>query len=176
MTACVDPRGVDGIRRGDPAVRLRDYARALQFWVDLPDERLSHVIVVENSGYDLEPLRELAARRAVRSRRVEFWNLSDNSMPAGVSYGYPELGMLDEASTKIAAWGEAPLIAKVTGRLTFPDLPRLIDRFPADAQFMGDARSRHRPSRRTGENGTLTTQLMLFTPEFYRCGRSRAIG
>lgn len=170
LTACIAPRTVSPlVARVDPNVRLDDYIRSLRFWLSFDDPRCVGVVLLENSGHPLDALQEVAARENRHGRLVDIRHAGDNHIPEGISYGYAELGMLDAAADTLPSWSAAPLIAKVTGRLTFPDLPRLIGRLDAGDRFVGDARSQIlRPSRRTSENGIMSTQLLLFTPQFYR--------
>ena len=169
MTACIAPRQVNPlVARVDPRQRLSDYIGALRYWLNSEDERCTSVLFLDNSGYPLDEIHQVAEESNRYNRPTLIRRVSSNDVPDGVSYGYAELGILDSAAREIREWEDAPLIVKTTGRLTFPDLGRLIDRTSGDVEFMADARNRHLPHRRTAENGVLTTQLMAFTPDFYR--------
>lgn len=168
MTACIAPNTDRPlVARVDAGERLADYQRAVRFWLSLDDPRCERVVFLENSGYPLDGIHEVALESDGR-RPFEAVHVGDNQVPEGVSYGYAELGMLDAASVSVDSWSSAKLLVKVTGRLTFPNLTRLMSRVNPGVQFLADARNTHLPMARTAENGVLTTQLMAFTPSFYR--------
>lgn len=167
MTACVNP-GIPGahILRRDPELRLNEYVAAARHWTRFPDERCAGVLLLENSGHDLDLLaRDVEAGGT--ERPFATMSAGQNDAPAGVHYGYSELSMLDDASRNSHIWNKSKLLVKVTGRLAFPRLSSLINTIPAHADFIGDARNRHLPHSRTSLNGALTTQLVAFTPSFY---------
>lgn len=172
LTACVDPsagRGTPLVARADPRQRLEDYKTALRFWLELPEPRVASVLVVENSGYPLDALRAVADAHNLHGRAVEVGHYADNFTPEGVSYGYPELAMLDDASARSPLWRDADLLVKATGRLTFPAFPRLLRKAREPFDFLADAADARTPPwrKRSVEHGEVRTQLMLFTPAFY---------
>jgi len=168
MTACVDPRGASPhIARADPALRITEYEQAALFWSDLKDPRCERVVMLENSGWDLSGLSATVSSQRPR-RRFDAFNVGSNEIPVGVHYGFAELAMIDAWLSGEGAPKDDELLIKVTGRLTFPRLPRLVARVNPEAQFMADARSRHLPRKRTALNGALATQLLIFSAGFYR--------
>lgn len=167
LTACIAPP-IARVERSDPTLRLEDYRHALRFWLSLDDERLRSLTFLENSGAELGELHALAHANNHRGIPLEFCSLADNTVPLGLGYGYAELGMLDQASQQCAAFAGSDLIIKTTGRLTFPQLPRLISRLPSSVKFVADAVNHHLPSRRNAENGVVRTQLLGFRPSVYR--------
>lgn len=167
MTACVNP-GTSGahVQRRDPELRLSEYVKAARHWARFPDERCTGVLLLENSGYDLDRLTRDVQAGGTR-RPFATMAAGQNDAPAGVHYGYSEFSMLDDASLSSHIWNDSEFVVKVTGRLMFPRLSSLIDSIPARADFVGDARSRRLPHSRTPENGALTTQIVAFSPSFY---------
>jgi hypothetical protein len=165
MTACIDPTaGPVKLWRADPAVRLMDYRLALRFWLDHPDERLSHILFLENSGYSLDELKREAENNP-RGKQVEFISMRCNESPPGVDHGYPEMRMLDLGLEKSELASRATYFMKVTGRLTFPKVSRLLDRLPRSYEFAVDSRNNVHFARRP--QVFVTTQLMIFSKEFY---------
>jgi len=165
LTACVDPgRGGARVARSDPATRLEDYRRALRFWLDHPDPRFGSVLFLENSGYCLDSLQRECTRNPLK-KRVEFISVPDHPLPAGMHYGYAELRMLDCGTARSELMRGADYFCKVTGRLTFPALPKLLDRLPRDFLFAVDARGRSMLAPRRPQ--FVTTQLMIFNRHFY---------
>jgi hypothetical protein len=166
MTACIDPsRGWVKVPRGDPEVRLGDYKKALTFWLRHPDPRLHDILLLDNSGYSLDSLRELTAKENAHAKQVEFLSFSCNEYPAGVHYGYAELALLDLGLAQSRLAAECPYFVKATGRFTFPRISRLLDRLPQEYWFAIDCRH-HRTQGKPQR--VATTQLMLFATAFYR--------
>ena len=166
MTACVDPStGPALVHRSDPKTRLFDYQTGLRFWLSLDDVRLSRIVFVENSGYPLGSLEEIARSENPLGKEVEFHTIPCNNYPAHLHYGYAELSMLDAVVRCSDLVNQTQHFVKVNGRLIFPNLPRLLNRLPSDYLFAVDGRSN------IASNWTLntyvTTQLMLFSTQFY---------
>ena len=95
MTACIRPSEINirkhAIWRNDPKIRLNDYKKALDYWLIYPDQRISGIVFVENSGYNLDDLRELVAHGNVYQRKVEFLQYEANEIPPVLHYGYSEV-------------------------------------------------------------------------------------
>jgi hypothetical protein len=146
LTATIAPKAriAAGLKRSDPKVRLRDYERALKFWLDLPEAPwMAGIVFAENSGHPLESLKAVAAT-SPRGLPVEFLSYDEPEPPEGFSYGYSEFKLMRKAVQ------ESPLIAshryfiKATGRYLFPDVSKLVARLPKDFKIAVDAR-RTRP-------------------------------
>lgn len=165
LTACIDPStGPARIIRKDPLVRLADYQQALQSWLLNPDPRLRSIVFVENSGYELKTLRQLVGRSNPFGKRVEFIQLRNNDYPPYVDYGYPELGMLDQVLAVSELARKSKYFIKVTGRLIFPTLTRLLDHLPSDYLFAVDSRV---PMLPKGKPPGVYASLMIFSRMFY---------
>lgn len=166
MTACIDPTssGV-AIHRADPAVRLTDYQAALRFWLHLDDRRIDRIVFLENSGYPLDALRSLVDKENRLNKQVDFVSMQCNTVPPGVSYGFAELAMLEQGLPQSPAAQSALYWIKATGRLTFPGLPRLLDRLPDEFLFAVDCRDNTRFVR--SPQRFVTTQLMIFSQSFF---------
>ena len=84
LTATIDPGNTIMVARRDPLLRLEDYRLALESW--LSAEAAAKIVVCENSGYDLAPLRRIVPTRA--GREVEFISFSGNQHGATRGKGY----------------------------------------------------------------------------------------
>jgi hypothetical protein len=167
MTACIDPgKGEYRLARADPKVRLADYAKALRFWLSYADDRIGDILFIENSNYPLDSLRDIAASSNPRGKRVEFVSLDCNWYPPGGHYGYAELRMLDLALPLSRLRQTTTHMIKVSGRLVFPRLTRLLNRLPARFDAVVDTRNWRTPFRRLNQPN-VTTQIILFSHEFY---------
>jgi hypothetical protein len=167
ISACIDPsNGSIEVSRSDPSIRLQDYISGLRFWLNISDRRLDKIVFIENSGYPLDALQELAHVSNPLNKQVEFISLCCNEYPEGVHYGYAELNMLDEAFKLSKLLDRSSYLIKATGRLTFPTILRLLDRLNDDYIFAVDCRNNKLfvpcPQVFT------TTQLMIFSTSFYR--------
>ena len=140
LTACVAPKGPASpfFRRADPAVRLADYATALRFWLRLRDPRIGAVVFADNSGHPLDSLRDLAAAEAPAGLPVEFHSFDFPAPSPNLSYGHPEMQLVNAALDASPALARLPFFAKVTGRYRYPGLPRLLDRLPPDYRVAVD--------------------------------------
>lgn len=166
MTSCIDPGpNSHKLPRADPLLRLGDYQAALRFWLHLPEPRISSIVYVDNSGFSLDSLKEVAERENPFSRTVEFITSSDNHCPPNVHYGYPELGMIDHVLETSKLIRGATHFIKATGRLTFPRVSALLDRIPENPQFVVETRD-----FKIGRYGRrfVSTQIAIFDVEFYR--------
>jgi hypothetical protein len=145
---------------------LGDYAAALSFWLRMNESRISGVVFVENSGYPLDELREVAIRANQYGREVEFLDASKLMPQHLFHYGFDELLMINEACFNSKLLRVSPHFVKTTGRLTFPRLPRLLNRLPPDYLFAVDCRLGGLFKKE--QNLYACTELMLFDTEFYR--------
>jgi hypothetical protein len=167
MTACIDPsKGEYRLNRADPMVRLEDYRTALRFWLQFPDERIRNILFIENSSYPLDSLKTTAERENPLEKNLEFISLDCNWYPPGGHYGYAELRMLDLGLQRSRLRDATTHMIKVSGRFTFPNLTRLLDRLPAEFDAVADARA-WRTLRKRHEHPQVTTQIILFAHDFY---------
>jgi hypothetical protein len=167
MTACIDPsNGSRKVHRNDPSIRLQDYINGLNFWLNISDERLNKIVFIENSGYSLKLLQELVDTSNPLNKQVEFVSLCCNDYPPGVHYGYAELSMIDEAFAVSKLLNECSYFIKATGRLTFPTISRLLNHLTKDCMFAVDCRSNSLFI--SSAQIFVTTQLMIFSTEFYK--------
>jgi hypothetical protein len=166
LTGCFNPNAGAMLVRTDVEARLNDYKNGLRFWLNCDAPEIIGIVFVENTGGDFTPFREIVSAENKFDRRVEFWNLGSNSRPEGVHYGYNELEMIDEVLACSPLLNEVPYFLKVTGRLVFPDITRLLSKLPGSLLFAVDTRDdsfmRLKPRR------FIPTQLALFSTSFYK--------
>lgn len=142
MTACVDPStGPARIARSDPRVRLNDYLEAMRFWFRLGDPRLRNLLLIENSGYSFDAFHRLIDAEKPSDMRVELVQTNSNNYAPGLHYGYSELLMLDLGLAMSDLAKGCRYWMKVTGRLRFPMIGRLLDRLPREYLFAADLRN-----------------------------------
>lgn len=156
ITSCINPGSAAGVVRSDPEKRMADYMASLQRWLTVAPGTIDRMVYVDNSGADLAPLARLA------DERVEFISTTNNEVPPGIHYGYPEVRMIDDALQKSDGLAHGRFV-KVTGRLQFPGFERLLRRLPSDCPAAIDCRMKLRSRHRYA-----TTQLMVFDADWYR--------
>lgn len=167
MTACIDPSaGQYPLTRADPNVRLEDYKAALRYWLAFPDARIQKLLFIENSGYQLDTLKTIAAEENPRNKEVEFVSLNCNWYPPGGHYGYAELRMLDLGLRESRLRASTTHMVKISGRFKFPTLEKLLDRLPDGFDAAADTRV-WQTLRRRHKYPNVTTQIILFKHEFY---------
>lgn len=162
LTATVTPAPGTKVARNDPALRRSDYFTAFNYWLNHPDPRLRRILFIENSSADLSEFKAAAYKSG---KEVEIISLPPNPPPPEMHYGYSELQMIDQALAQSTLRGKTTHIIKATGRLTFPTLPRLLNKVPDDFRIVVDARARL-PFRKS-EGGFISSQLFLVRHDFY---------
>ena len=130
ITSCIKPNfvNINPSFRSDPNLRLNDYVVAFRYWLTYKEDKITHIIFVENSGYDLTELKEIAKNENLFNRIIEFIQFVATPVPEGIHYGYSELEILDKAFDLSKTIFETDFFIKVTGRLYFPRLSELLKR------------------------------------------------
>lgn len=163
MTATIKPpAGVPALQRVDPADRLGDYERALSFYLSLPATVVDRVVLAENSESDLGSLERIAEERG-GSKEVELLSFNGLDYPVEHGRAVGETRLIDTAlrrSRLLGALADDRLFWKVTGRLRFTNLDRLIMSAPADTELYVDFRRLPRP--------WVDTRVFACTPRAFR--------
>ena len=160
LTATITPTQGVVIARSDPKERLADYAQALSYWLSYPHPKTGRILFLENSGADLEPLRQLVSKQNSFGKEVEFLSIKCSPLPEGFTYGFSEMEMFDAGIAQSKLASHSTRFIKLTGRLTFPRLGKLLDWLPDNLQVGVDCRIR-------GANMFVPSQLLIFSKEFY---------
>ncbi len=166
MTATLSPGSyANAVCLSEIQVRTDDYITALRFWLQHRDPRISGIVFCENSGSCCKAVAEQVAD-VTSIRPVELLGFFGNEQQSGVHYGYSELGIIDYALENSRILRLSEYFVKVTGRLTFPCISRLLDTLDENLEVAVD----HRRSYRNESEPPLRarTQLMVFQTRFYR--------
>lgn len=169
LTACIQPT-VEKLSgnsrfRMDAMVRLKDYENALRYWLNYEDLRIINLVFIENSGYDLSTLRELVRQENKFNRRVEFIEVVPEPIPEGLHYGYSELEMIDTAIERSRIISDTTFFIKVTGRLYFPELSKLLSTVTNATKFLADSRDYQLGKRK---KQYVITTLLVINRTFYK--------
>lgn len=149
MTATITPDNSPELARTDPALRLEDYAQALDFYIgqlgtaDRPGA-IDGIVFAENSDSDVSSLVALAQARGAGDRVEFIANYGRHSAP-GRDRSVGESQLLDHAMTAsrlIAAAGERAVVWKITGRYQVRNLARMVRTAPARFDLYCDVRNR----------------------------------
>ena len=143
MTATITPDNSPELARTDPALRLEDYAQALDFYIGELGTAIDGIVFVENSDSDVSSLVALATARGAGDRIEFIANYGRHSYP-GRDRSYGESRLLDHGmatSRLIAAAGERAVVWKVTGRYRVRNLARMVRTAPAQFDLYCDVRN-----------------------------------
>ncbi|GIZ10043.1 MULTISPECIES: hypothetical protein [Flavobacterium] len=127
LTASIAPKQFkNSIERNDVKTRLEDYKKALKFWLHHKDANITEIIFAENSGYDLTEIKQIFELENSYNRKYHLIQKEETPAPEGFHYGYSELELLDYVFEKYPFASTEDYFIKVTGRLYFPELSKLI--------------------------------------------------
>ena len=166
MTATAFPGAyADALTATDPGERVRSYAAALRFWLELSDPRIEGIVVCDNSTTDFSSIKSYIADLA-NNRPIEWLGFLGNERPPGMHYGYAELGQIDFALENSELLRDSAFFLKATGRLIFPRVVALLDALDEDTLFCADFRRAYRKEH--GVRARARTQLIFSNKKFYR--------
>ena len=149
MTATITPDNSPELARTDPALRLEDYAQALDFYIGQLGTAgrrgaIDAVVFAENSDSDVSSLRALAQARGAGDRVEFIANYGRHSFP-GRDRSVGESALLDHAmvtSRLIAAAGAGAVVWKIPGRYRVRNLAATVRAAPARFDLYCDVRNR----------------------------------
>lgn len=167
LTATINPANyADQLKAELIQQRQQEYITALEYWGQLADPRISGIVFCENSGTDLTELKtHFDDQVFTQERPIEWLSFDGNQRQGDVHYGYAELGIVDHAIKHSALLGTTSHFIKITGRLTFDQLPALLDRIKPPIEFCADS---HRYSADKALPVRMRTQLFISSTRFYQ--------
>jgi hypothetical protein len=169
LTASIDPKGMPGVTRPDPHAREADYAGCLRFYSEkYPDIR--RIVFVENSGWPLDRLRQLAADHNPHAKQFEFVSLQCNDFPRQFGKGYGEFMLVDRAFDESRLISEAKYVAKLTGRNYLLNATDIINKTRRPFGMLCDLRDHgiYEMLGLTWNARHCDTRFIVLTPDFYR--------
>lgn len=129
------------------------------------EPKIRNIVFVENSGYNLDSIRAIALAHNPFKRNIEFIQMHASPLPPGIHYGYAELEMIDEAFEKSELIHQSDYFIKVTGRLYFPGLSKLIKSIRGSVHFLSDSRDYAIVGKK---KRYIVTTLLLINKDFYK--------
>ena len=121
LTATIDTNDCTHVARASIDDRKSDYLVSLGRWLTETDFDL---VLAENSGHDLDFLREVYADY---SRRVEFISYEGNAYDRSLGKGYGEFDIIKKALNESRFIRSSDYFAKSTGRYFFPKMQSFVD-------------------------------------------------
>ena len=142
MTATLRPPGdAPELQRTDPALRIKDYLQAFDFYRSLLGTVHSRLVFADNSDSDCDLFRE-AARNDPRITVLSF-QANDHDPTYGRGYG--EFRLIDEAIRQCPGLlTNYDRCWKVTGRYMIHNLGQIVSRSDPDAPLVMHCRNRKR--------------------------------
>lgn len=114
LTATVQPADVVFCDRNNVQQRLHDYLHTFRFWLGEP--LIRRIVLVENSGFDLEPFRAMLGRVGPADKRVEFLSFVQEPFDRNLGKSHGEALIIRHALTHSVLLADATLVFKGTGR------------------------------------------------------------
>lgn len=166
LTASIAPKQFkNSVRRNDVKTRLEDYKKALKFWLHHKDERITEILFAENSGYDLTEIKQVFELENRYNRKFNIIQKVETLAPEGFHYGYSELELIDFVFENNPFLSDEDYIIKVTGRLYFPKISKLISVCLPHYLFVADSRIYNFLGK---QNKYILTTVFISRVDFYK--------
>ena len=159
LTATISVPSGAPIVRVDPLLRLRDYQQTFAFYTDFIGQGLDRIVFAENTGFDLQTLREIADAKNVASS-VDFISFRGNDFPPTYGRCFGEAMIFDEVMRSCLRYPVDTIYWKSTGRYQVKNLDRMMKTMPQGVQFYCDL-------RRRGEMRWADMRFMAWTRKGY---------
>ena len=130
LTATVRPADVIFCDRADVDLRLADYLHAFRFWLGEPLVR--RIVLVENSGFDLQPFRTMAAQRKFADKQVEILGFTQEPFDRNLGKSFGEALIIRHALSNSRLLREDGYVIKGTGRYVPTNFYKVLPRVASD--------------------------------------------
>ena len=114
LTATIQPADVIFCDRNNVQQRLADYLHAFRFWLGEP--LIDRIVLVENSGFDLQQFRALADKERSTGKQVDLLSFAQAPFDRNLGKSYGEALIIQHALAHSALLADASLVIKGTGR------------------------------------------------------------
>ena len=166
LTATITPPSAAKLARKDPAIRLKDYLKALKFYLPLVTQCIDYIIFAENSNSDISCLQALV-KEAELNDKVEFIVIYGLDYPWSYGRGYGDFKLIEHVMNHSQLINTHPksIIWKVTGRYIIRNLCHIIATKPADFDIYC-----HFENRYISRISLTLLYLLAWTPYGYQVG------
>ena len=137
------PSGVPNFGRFDPALRLRDYLDAFEFYLKLPNDCFSRIVIADNSNSDVSALQAMGERLG-QGKEIHVLSFDGLDHPASYGRGYGELKLMDRVVDEYEPIAKLPpetIVWKGTGRYKLLNIAKMIRKSPEPFDFYFDQRT-----------------------------------
>ena len=139
LTSCIEPNQFkEKVKRNEPTQRLNDYLSAIEKWNIHKWPCDVRIVYVDNSGY---PLHEIKQKINTYFKPI-LLSYQAEIAPEGMHYGYSEIEMITKSILRENFWDENEWVIKITGRLYFPAINRLIHQLTSKRDWVSDVRAK----------------------------------
>ena len=113
LTCTINPIEMPDLARNNPKIRLQDYKKSFNFWIN--NNFVNKIILIENSNFDLSYFREVAKK--VRNKEIEIISSnSNNTYNKVLGKGYGQHLCLKEVFEKSEIVKNTEYFIDITGR------------------------------------------------------------
>ena len=124
LTCTINPVQMPDLVRSDPRIRLQDYKKSFNFWIN--NKFVDKIILIENSNYDLSFFREIANNS--KDKQIEIISSdSNNTYNKSLGKGYGQYLCLKEIFEKSKILKTSEYCIDVTGRHCIKNFKTIVD-------------------------------------------------
>ncbi|MEG3437220.1 hypothetical protein V0288_08830 [Pannus brasiliensis CCIBt3594] len=167
LTATIDIKGMPKAYPTVPEQRQEDYCNSLRYYLN-NHPRVTKILFVENSGWPLDRLREVATENPDR-KQVEFISLNANHFPRAFGKGYGENLLIEQGVLQSNLVRESSYIGKITGRIYLLNLTEILTNIDREFDCLCDFKEPYF-KQITGVKDSIPyadTRFLVFRKSFY---------
>lgn len=124
LTCSINPKNMPDLVRSDKDLRLSDYKKSFQFWLKL--KQVKKIIMIENTGYDLDYFREISLKYT--NKEIEIISSKSNeTFDKKLGKGYGQYLCLKEIFEKSQIAKNTNYFIDVTGRHIIKNFKKIHD-------------------------------------------------
>lgn len=124
LTCSINPKNMPDLVRSDKDLRLSDYKKSFQFWVN--HEQIKKIIMIENTGYDLEYFRKIASKFTDKETEI-ISSSSNETFDKKLGKGYGQYLCLKEIFEKSLIVKNTNFFIDITGRHIVKNFKKLLN-------------------------------------------------
>ena len=124
LPCTINPGNMPNVVRKDIKIRLKDYIKSFNFLIN--NKKIKKIILIENSGYDLNFFKKQA--KFIQNKEIEIISTnSNNSFDKKLGKGYGEFLCLDEVFKKSYIAKNTNYFIKITGRYIIENFNQILE-------------------------------------------------
>jgi len=124
LTCSINPKNMPNLVRSDKDLRLSDYKKSFEFWIN--HKHIKKIIMIENTGYDLDYFRKIASK--LKDKEIEIISSNSNeSFDKKLGKGYGQHLCLKEIFEKSQIVKNTNFFIDITGRHIVKNFKKILD-------------------------------------------------